>query len=63
MNWKLLGTSLKWDSAKTYPIMDARNQPDWKKRKAVFMAHDPEDVDLEFGSILLEKGEYEEIKK
>lgn len=60
-NWKLLGTRLKWDKNVAYPIMHAYNQPNWQEEGKIFMANDPEDTELEGGSILLVAGEYEVV--
>lgn len=62
-NWKLLGTSLTWNKNVTYPIMHAYNQPNWRAEGKIFMANDPEDEELEGGSILLLAGEYEMVEE
>lgn len=60
-NFKLLGTTLEWDSGKAYPMTPATNQPDWQARGAVFLAHDPDDIAFAGPSLLLERGEFEVI--
>jgi hypothetical protein len=55
-SFRLLGTSIRLDSGKTYQAINATNQPDWESKGLVFVLVDG---DIDGASFLLEKGEYE----
>jgi len=46
---------------KVYPCIHAWNQPDREAKGKIFVPFNPTDVEVEYDSILLERGDYEII--
>jgi hypothetical protein len=64
--YESMGTSIRLDPTLVYLAIPAINQPDYRKRKAVFVlcdgAGDPAGDPEESVGLLLEDGEYERVE-